>query len=59
MKDIVLPMPRSIDEQRAIVGAPEQRVLPLVAEISTTEREIEPRAHTALRLVADVVTGKL
>lgn len=59
MKDIELPVPPTLDEQKVIVGFLDAQCSGFDATISRLERELELLREYRTRLVADVVTGKL
>ena len=59
MKEIELPLPPSLDEQKAIVATLDAQTSRFSIAISRLEREIELLREYRTRLVADVVTGKL
>ena len=56
---MVLPVPRTRDEQDAIVDSIRSRTSTIEAAVARTEREIGLLREYRTRLVADVVTGKL
>jgi type I restriction enzyme, S subunit len=59
MKNIVLPLPPSLEEQEEIVRITCERLSRLRQEIGNIEKEIELIREYRTRLLADVVTGKL
>lgn len=59
MKDIELPVPPTLDEQKVIVGFLDAQCSGFDTTISRLERELELLREYRTRLVADVVTGKL
>lgn len=59
MKDIELPLPTSIGEQRLLVEGLNASFSTQDTTIARTEREIELIREYRTRLTADVVTGKL
>ena len=58
MKEIELPVPPALAEQRAIVGRLDAETASVTAAISRLDREIDFLREYRIRLVADVVTGK-
>jgi type I restriction enzyme S subunit len=59
MKDIEVPVPPTLDEQKVIVNFLDSQCAVFTTTISRLEREIELLREYRTRLVADVVTGKL
>jgi type I restriction enzyme S subunit len=59
MKDIEVPVPTTLDEQKVIVDFLNSQCSAFNTAISRLEREIELLREYRTRLVADVVTGKL
>lgn len=59
MKGIEIPVPSTLDEQRAIAGAVKLRTEEFNRSIDKIEREISLLREYRTRLIADVVTGKL
>jgi len=59
MKEIELPVPRTLEEQQSIVENLDEQTSSFTRAISRLEREIELLREYRIRLVADVVTGKL
>lgn len=59
MKEIILPVPRTVDEQCCIVAYLKRELASFEAVTNRTEREIDLLREYRTRLIADVVTGKL
>ncbi|MHB8524222.1 MAG: restriction endonuclease subunit S [Limisphaerales bacterium] len=59
LKEIELPVPPTLEEQRKIVEALETRLSEFATATNRLEQEIELLREYRTRLVADVVTGKL
>ena len=59
MKDIVLPVPRDVEVQKAVFVELTKLASPLSAAMERTAREIELLREFRTRIINDVVTGRL